>query len=416
MLKKTSKFFRLTSLVLVLLMTLTVFVSCAEKQDTTATTTPAATTAGSAATTAPTATAVTFSGKIQLGGTVDLTSSSGANAGLEEKEGMTLAVKEINAAGGVLGKELVIDIQDNQGTADGASLAVEKLISEKVVAIIGPMISTQCLAVNESLLKAKMVTLFGGTNKKLSLDQLQNPYVFMMRPNDTLAGANVAKYMVDTLKAKKVGIFFNNDDFGTGGKDVIASYLDSVKVPYVTQGINTNDKDATGQILALKNAGCDVVALWGHGTETALFATTYKNMGFDPKVVSCTTATASDFLALINGPEISGWYSVGEFSPDSTDAVTQKIVANSKAAWNLTPSMNYVSFYGGVYILADAIKRANSTDAEAIKTALIATKNLNAAYTYTCDSQHRMVHRNIIVQMDDKKTAHTIGTVDAEIK
>ncbi|MHB1316085.1 MAG: ABC transporter substrate-binding protein [Christensenellales bacterium] len=414
--KKSSVFFKLVTLVLVLVFVLS-FTGCDTGKPVATTAPPAATTAPPAATTVPTAKPTGFTGKITIGCTVDLTSSTGAEAGLEEKQGVELAVKEINAAGGVLGKELVINVQDNQGTADGALLAVQKLISEKVVALVGPMYSTQCLAVNDTIITAKMPTLYGGTSPKLSYDNLKNnEYAFMMRPNDSLAGLNAAKYMVETLGAKKIGIFYDNDDFGVGGKTVIAEYLDNAKIPYELQGINTNDKDCTGSILAFKNAGCDVVALWAHGAETALYTTQSASLGYDPKVVSCTTITSQNYLALVDGADIDGWYSVCEFSPDYDDAVTKKIIANGKAAYNITPSMNYVSFYGGVFIVADAITRAGSTEAEAIVTALKATKDLNPAYLYTYDSQHRLVHRNLVVQMDANKVAHTIGKVDAEIK
>ena len=412
---KNSKFFKFTSLVIAILLALSVFSGCSAQKEATATSAPAASAAVGTAAPAATATTVTFKGEILVGGMSEITGTA-AMAGLYQSEGAKQAVDEINAAGGVLGKKLVLDFQDDAGTTDGALLVIQKFIAEKVVAIVGPMKSTQCLAVNANLQAAKMITIYGGTSPKLSYDNLgKNEYAFMMRPNDSVTALNAAKYLVEKLGAKKVGICYNTSDFGTGGKGVIEQYLTSKNIPFISEGHNTGDKDFSGAIMKFKNGGCDSLALWGDVVEFALLSQQLTSLGYKPTIIGCGTLASQGFTDLCEPANIEGWYSVTEFSSDGTDAITKKAVEAAKK-YNALADQNFTSYYSGVYMLADAIKRAGTTDTESLRKALKETKDVTTVYKYTTDSQHRMVHVNVILKIDAKKTAHTVDTVSAPIE
>ncbi|MHB1315785.1 MAG: ABC transporter substrate-binding protein [Christensenellales bacterium] len=412
--KKYSSFFKLVSFLLVLVFALS-FAGCETAKPTATTAPAAATTAPPAATTAPTAKPTGFTGEILIGGTAELTSTS-AMSGTFQKQGTELAVKEINDAGGVLGKKLVLLFEDNAGTPDGALLAVGKLVSQKIVALVGPMTSAQALAVNASLLTAKQITLFGGTSAKLSYAELKNDYAFMMRPNDSLTSPNAAKFLIEQKKCTKIGIIHDNDDFGNGAAGNIAAYLDGLKFPYVNEGYNTGDKDLQAIILKFKDAGCDGIVAWGHVAELAIFNAQCYGLDFKPFVIGSATIGSKAFTDVCEAAAVQGWYSCTEFSADRTDDITKKIVEGAKKAYNIVPDHNYASYYGAVYILKDAIERAGTTETEALRKALLETKDLNIVYGYTTDSQHRMAHSNVILEVQADKTTKTVATVVGEIK
>ena len=91
-------------------------------------------------------------------------------------------------------------------------------------------------------------------------------------PSDTINGQVAARYAIDTLGAKKIGISYNNNDFGTGGRDVIIPILEADGIEYVAVGHNAGDKDLTGQMMQLKSAGVDCIISWTDDAEVALTA------------------------------------------------------------------------------------------------------------------------------------------------
>lgn len=102
-------------------------------------------------------------------------------------KGTQLAADEINAAGGVLGKKLVLDVQDVSNTTDVAINATNLLISKDVAALIGPHYSTQGLAIESLINAAEIPMLVGGTSPKFT-EEVENPYLFRIRASDTMQG------------------------------------------------------------------------------------------------------------------------------------------------------------------------------------------------------------------------------------
>ena len=143
---------------------------------------------------------------IKLGILCSLTGNSQTNGGYAQ-QGAKMAVEEINAAGGINGKQIELVIEDDGGKADTAINAYNKLQSQKVVAIVGPMLSSLALAMDQNVQTGKIPLLIGATSAALT-DNIDNPYFHRLRCSDTIMAEVAASYAVSNYGAKKIGIFY----------------------------------------------------------------------------------------------------------------------------------------------------------------------------------------------------------------
>src|SRR5882672_11601579 len=137
-------------------------------------------------------------------GLVDEVTGAQAEAGVLQVQGAKLAVEEINAAGGIMGRQVELRIEDNQSANPTTVLAYTKLIEAGVVAVIGPLRSTQVQAASPTIAKSKVPAVIGGSDP--SLTRVNNPWIFRVRPNDLYSSKVMAEYGIKELKKQKWAI------------------------------------------------------------------------------------------------------------------------------------------------------------------------------------------------------------------
>ncbi|WHH58007.1 ABC transporter substrate-binding protein [Petroclostridium sp. X23] len=322
-------------------------------------------------------------------------------AGQRTREGVDLALEEVNAKGGVLGKKLAYTIEDDQNTQTTAVNVVTKILTKNVSGVIGPHTSGNAMATNELYKNAKVPFMTGGTSPKLS--GLNNDYFFRVRPEDTINGQVAAKYALEKLGAKKIGISFNNNDFGTGGRDVIIEYLKKVNVPYVAVGHNSGDKDLTGQIMKLKSEGVDAIISWTDDAEVVLTARQLYELGFKVPVIASAGVVMDQVLNLMEPEYIEGWYSVTDFVSTNNSPIVIEFVKNFENKYGYKPELYAATYYSATYVLADAIERAGSADPQAVRDALAQTKGLQLPEgVFTTDGKGNMLQGCIVAQILNK--------------
>ena len=322
-------------------------------------------------------------------------------AGQRTREGVDLALEEINAGGGVLGKKLVYTIEDDQNTQTTAVNVVTKILTQDVAAVIGPHTSGNAMATNELYKNAQVAFLTGGTSPKL--EEAGNPYMFRCRPADTINGQVAAKFAIEKLGATKIGISFNNNDFGTGGRDVIIAYLEEAGVPYVAVGHNAGDKDLTGQIMQLKSENVDCIISWTDDAEVALTARQLYELGVEVPVIASAGVVMDQVLNLLEPEYVEGWYSVTDFVSTSNDQITADFTKKFTDKYGYAPELYAATYYSATHVLADAIERAGSDDPQAVRDALAATEGLTLPEgSYKCDDKGNLLHGCVIAQILDK--------------
>jgi len=303
-------------------------------------------------------------------GLVNETTGPNAEAGSYTVNGARLALDEINAAGGVLGKRLELKLEDNQSTNPGTVLAFSKLFAEKgIAAIIGPIRSTQTQAASPTIAKAGIPTMIGGTDP--SLTRVNNRWLFRARPNDAFSSRVIAEFGANSLKKSRWAIVHSTDAFGSGGMNALSAALKGLGVtPVLVQGYTNNSQDFTPVVLAIKKAGADIIATYmTNSPDVGIFAKQLRQLGVSAEWVG-SASVVTDTAMKLAGPALHGVYGIADFTPDSSPEA-RSYTAKYKERYKLDPDVYSSWAYDAMKLLAVAIGNAKSTQPEAIRTAIV---------------------------------------------
>lgn len=335
-------------------------------------------------------------------GLVDEVTGPQAEAGVLTAHGARLAVEEINAAGGILGRQVTLQIEDNQSTNPGTVLAYSKLVSQKVVAVLGPLRSTQVQAASPTIAKAKIPAVIGGSDP--SLTRVNNPWIFRVRPNDLYSSRVMAEFGVKELKGRKWAIIHSTDTFGTGGKNALVDALKAQGIePVLIQGYTNNQQDFTPIVLAIKKSGADVIGSYmTNSPDVAIFARQLRQLGIAIPWVGSTSIVTETAIRLAE-EALWGTYGVSDFVVEANDE-SRRFAAAFRKKHGFEPDLYSAWCYGGMYLLKHAIEAAGTTDAEAVRKAMLGIRGLKGVEgTYSFNSNGDGVHAYNIVRNEKGK-------------
>jgi branched-chain amino acid transport system substrate-binding protein len=309
--------------------------------------------------------------EIRLGFTPPVTGASAAEGALQLKA-IKLALKEINAAGGVNGKKIDLRVVDNQSSNPGALTALQKAVEqEKVLALVGSVKSTQILAMSDAVKTYAVPMMIGGTNATLT--KQGNPWLFRVRPDDSIAAAAMVKYIKEDTQFTKVGLLHDTDAFGTGGADLVEQGAKAVGLSVVKrEKYTTKEKDFTAQLLSLKNAGAQIVVLYGTNPEdVAVIQRQYRQLGSPFKYIGSPSSQMKDTLNL-SREAAEGLIAVADFVPGQSE-VNKVYAAAYRKEYNEDYDSTSAWTYDGLNILTAAIKKVGEDRAK-IREAILATQ------------------------------------------
>lgn len=343
------------------------------------------------------ATSALAQGEVTIGVAAPLTGSR-ANLGRYFKQGVELAVSEINKSGGVLGKPLKVVYADDQADNPNVAInAVNKLLKvDKVTAFLGPHFSVAQLA-TQKIYCDKAVSLTGASGVPVTENGCKT--VIRVRANDFVGAKALVEYARKALKVDKIAVISINDDFGKAGADrVLQALKDAGIKPVAVETHNPEDKDFSAQLSRVKDAGAAMVILWTHDTEAALIVRQAKQLGLSMKFAGSTSLSQPVFLKLA-ADSAEGALSSSDFVPSNPDPVTQAFVKKYEAATKTEAELYAATYYDATYFLAKAINEAGSTDPQKIRDAFSKITYKGILADYKCQANGDCNNQVMIVDV-----------------
>lgn len=336
------------------------------------------------------------SNTINLGGIFPL-SGNVAVYGVECKKGVDLAIEEINAAGGVGGKQLVLISEDDEGNPDKTVNAFKKLTTKDgVKIIIGSLTSGCTLSITTLSQAGKIIQIAPAATAPAITDA--GDYIFRACFIDPFQGTVGGKFAAESLGAKNAAILYDvGNDYSEGLEENFKTSFEANGGKIVAlESYSTGDKDFNAQLTKIKNANPDVVYLPDYYGTVALIAKQLRAQGINTPIVG---ADGWDGLTTNAGDEVlNGFYS-NHYAADSTDTAVQKFVQSFNAKYNEEPNSFAALGYDCVYMLRDAIAKAGTLDNAAVRTALEQTNGNYVTGHLTFDAKHNPVKSAVMLEI-----------------
>ncbi|HZR73972.1 ABC transporter substrate-binding protein [Bradyrhizobium sp.] len=346
---------------------------------------------------------------IPLGLTTALTGNV-ALLGTQARSGVQFAVDEINAAGGINGKSLVLATEDTGSSSTDALNAMNRILEGKPLVIFGSMISPHVFAQTEVVNKSETPFLVGATNAKVTSQG--SKWLFRTHVHDGQLADLIPEYLVKTLKKTKPGVIAVADDYGLGASRGIQASLAKLNAtPVAVTSYAPSDKDMSAQLLEIKDKGADSVIVFGRPADVTLVVKQMNDLGIKLTIIGNSSLVAQTALNNLTAAEADGAYAIGGMIPQTSN--DPKILDWAKRVQDKfkVPADNFtVSYYDTVYLLKSIIEKVGC-DKAAIRDAFAATKDWKGMLiSYQADSLGDLAH-TLGVYRNKGKTPELAGPI-----
>ena len=295
-------------------------------------------------------------------------SGAGATVGNNWKNGSSLAVDEINAAGGILGKKVQLEFVDTGSDPGKARAAIQRALDDKPVAIFGPIYSGSVSATLQLTNEAQVPQVIGGEAANLTAQG--SKYLFRTSFGQNVSMPKIANYLRDEVKTKSLAIIYVNNDFGKGGRNAIVKELDSRGIKVVADlSTEAGQADFAADVIKLKGANADAIFVYLNEEESARFLIEAKKQGLDKPLIGETTLLGQKVIDLAKDAANGVRGHVG-LTVDAPIPAIQEFGKKFEAKFNYKPDHNGVKGYIAPYMIKAAAEKAGALDAKAIAAAL----------------------------------------------
>lgn len=314
----------------------------------------------------------TSGNELTLGMLAPLT-GSGARFGEDQRNGVQLAMDEIDAPGGVNGKRFRLVIEDTKSEPPTAVTAFTRLAERKdLTCIFGSAASLDVPAYLPRVDDAGIPHLLPVAVLPQITDA-GSKWTFRTALNDKIAAVKMADFVVDQLKAKKIALLIEDSAFGETALN-FATEAERLGIkPLAVERFKRGDLDLKPQLTKLHSLGATHIQFWGYYTEFALIAKQLKELGYSAVLLG-NQAPVNDKTIELAGSALEGAMNICLFVPTSSNPRIKKFVADYHARFGADPDTWAAQSYDSMYLLADAIKRGGTTH-QGLRQALADTKD-----------------------------------------
>ena len=304
---------------------------------------------------------------VRIVGLVEL-SGTGATSGTNFDNGVKLAVKEINAAGGILGRKIEYTSSDTQSAPQTAKALAQKAVDDGAYVVMGPVFSGSILVSMAETRRAGIPNFTGG--ESAAITQQGNPYIFRTSFTQATAMPKVARYIKDSVKAKTVAIVWVNNDFGKGGRDTIMKALDAQGIR-IAADISTDpgQVDFSSPVLKVKQSNADAVFVYTNEEESARALRELKKQGYDRPIIGETVLTSQKVIEMA-GEAANGAVAHVGLSADAPQPTIKAFDERFQKEYKYKTDHNGLKGYSAMYIVKAVTERIGKFDPKAFAAAM----------------------------------------------
>lgn len=328
-----------------------------------------------------------------------------APTGVQVWAGVDLAVQEINDQGGIDGRPVELVVEDDRSNPTDALNALQKLTSEnEPVAVWGPTFTPLVLAMEPAVVEAQIPVFVSATAPVVT--QQGDGWFFRTRTNDVKTGEIAAQYAVEDLDATQIAFLYPNNDFGTGGYNIMSPAIAELGADEVAAEVyNQGDRDLSAQLLNIQRSGAELLIPWTVPVDSAMLVNQAAEFGLEIPILGGPGYATEEYLDLV-GEATSGNYALADAAIASED------VGGREEAWDWVEDFKEahadvpVSFvssvaYDSAMMLFDVLADGAETDGESLRTAL----NDHAGYegvsgTFECDDENNCLHQADVIHWE----------------
>jgi branched-chain amino acid transport system substrate-binding protein len=301
-----------------------------------------------------------------------------AGMGVSMRNGAALATEEINAAGGILGKKVIMVARDDEARNErGAQIMQELLEKENVVAVLGP-INTGVADASSRYAEEKHIPLIINASAGAKVNELfaQYPqnYVFRIAAGDALQTEVIVREAVEGRKYTKVALLCDDTNYGQNGRAKMEKALEKRKIKPVYVGkFKIKDTDMTAQLQEAKAAGAQALLLYGIGPELAAIANSMNRIGWNVDMIGAWTLSMSAFISNAGRNGDGATMPQTFIEAGAKGPLQTKFVKDYETKFHEKPISVAVAAaqgYDSMYLLKLAIEQAGTTDGPKVREAL----------------------------------------------
>jgi len=294
-------------------------------------------------------------------------SGPGAVSGTNFRDGLKMAVEEINAKGGILGKKIDMPIFDTQSEAGVSRGLIQKVLDNKPYVIFGPVYSGSVLVDMQLTQAAEIPEIVGG--EAATITAKGNPYVFRTSFGQQSSMPKIANYIHDGLKAKTIALIWVNSDFGKPGRDNFMKEMKARNIQVVADlSTELGQTDFSADVIKLKGVKADAIFAYINEEESARFLREAKKQGITLPIIGETTLLSQKTIELAGGAAEGAQGHVA-LTVDAPIPAVQQFSERFKKKYNYVCDHNGIKGYTAVYFVKHVTEKVGKFDSKAFAAA-----------------------------------------------
>ena len=290
---------------------------------------------------------------------VDAQSGSNSDLGQFEWRGVSLAVNQVNAAGGVGGRKIQLKLYDDQGDPTVGTELARKIASNGDIAMFGTAESAVTVAMAPVLKSEKIPNITSG--QSTALIDAKSPYLFLNGPTGLTYDSTLAKYLVTTKGYKKIAMLTNNDSYGAGEEKAMTSSLQSLGVtPVAAKVVPSDQTNMTPALNAIRGSNPQVLFIGAEEAQSGLIVKQARALGMTAVIAEGAPAGTPLYLSTAGTANANGTIVSSPYLGNDSSAAAQKFASDYAEAYGSAPELHGAKAYDGAEIMISALKACNA--------------------------------------------------------